>query len=148
MATLKVAVVGTGKVAQNNYLPCLAAEPDVALAYYSRTRSKAEACASKFGGVSMGSLRELMDWQPDTVFILTREMEAVRCRQRPAGAWATAHFLREATGSTSRAGERDRTGLCRWAHDSECRQCHQLRNGDGLQLPLFRALTPCATDCG
>ncbi len=75
MATLKVAVVGTGKVAQNNYLPCLAAEPDVALAYYSRTRSKADACASKFGGLSMGSLRELMDWQPDTVFILTREME-------------------------------------------------------------------------
>jgi predicted dehydrogenase len=75
MAKLKVAVVGTGKVAQTNYLPCLAAEPDVTLAYLSRTRSKAEACASKFGGVSVDSMRELMDWQPDTVFILTREME-------------------------------------------------------------------------
>jgi predicted dehydrogenase len=75
MAALKVAVVGTGKVAQNNYLPCLSAQVDVSLAYYSRTASKAEACANKFGGVAMRSIKELMDWQPDTVFILTREME-------------------------------------------------------------------------
>jgi predicted dehydrogenase len=75
MAKLKVAVVGTGKVAQGNYLPCLAAEPDVTLAYYNRTPAKAQDCAAKFGGVSFGSLSELMDWQPDTVFILTREME-------------------------------------------------------------------------
>jgi predicted dehydrogenase len=75
MATLKVAVIGTGKVAQGNYLPCLSAEPGVALAYYSRTRDKADACAAKFGGQAFGSVDELMAWQPDTVFILTREME-------------------------------------------------------------------------
>ena len=75
MAKLKVAVVGTGKVAQNNYLPCLAAEPDVELAYFNRTRSKAEGCADKFGGIVFDSLPALMDWQPDTVFVLTREME-------------------------------------------------------------------------
>src|SRR5689334_36528 len=75
MSNLRVAVVGTGKVAQNNYLPCLAAEPDVSLGYYNRTPARADACAARFGGQVFGSIRELMDWQPDTVFILTRETD-------------------------------------------------------------------------
>ncbi len=75
MAKLKVAVVGTGKVAQQNYLPTLAGEPDVELAYYNRTREKAERCAGQFGGRVFGSLPALMDWQPTTVFVLTRETD-------------------------------------------------------------------------
>jgi len=75
MASFKVAVVGTGRVAQNNYLPCLAAEPDVSLGYYNRTVPKAESCAAKFGGQVFGTIRELMDWQPETVFVLTRETD-------------------------------------------------------------------------
>ena len=37
MQTLKVAVVGTGRVAEHSYLPCLSQEPGVELAYYNRT---------------------------------------------------------------------------------------------------------------
>jgi predicted dehydrogenase len=75
MAKIKVAVVGTGKVAENNYLPCLAGEPDVTLGYHNRTRAKADTCATRFGGEVFGSLRELVEWQPDTVMVLTRENE-------------------------------------------------------------------------
>lgn len=75
MAKFKVAVVGTGKVAVNNYLPCLSAQADVTLGYCNRTRSKAETCATRFGGQVFGSLSELVDWQPDTVMVLTREDE-------------------------------------------------------------------------
>ncbi|MCL4507078.1 MAG: Gfo/Idh/MocA family oxidoreductase [Chloroflexi bacterium] len=75
MSKLKVAVVGTGKVAENNYLPCLAVEPDVALGYYNRTRAKADACAARFGGEVFGSLQELADWNPATILVLTRETD-------------------------------------------------------------------------
>ncbi len=81
MSTLKVGVVGTGKVAAGNYLPCLAEEPGVSLGYYSRTRAGAEACAARFGGQVFDSTAALMDWQPDTVLVLTREtqrLEAAR----------------------------------------------------------------------
>ncbi|HEY3290667.1 MAG TPA: Gfo/Idh/MocA family oxidoreductase [Anaerolineae bacterium] len=73
MAMLKVGVVGTGKVAVNSYLPCLAKQSDVSVGYYNRTRAKAETCATQFGGQVFGSLHELVDWQPDTVLVLTRE---------------------------------------------------------------------------
>ena len=39
--SLKIGIVGTGNVAQRNYVPCLAAEEDVTLGYYNRTREKA-----------------------------------------------------------------------------------------------------------
>jgi hypothetical protein len=35
-------VVGTGNVARQNYIPCLAAEQEVELGLYSRTRARAE----------------------------------------------------------------------------------------------------------
>ncbi|OQA47496.1 MAG: Oxidoreductase family, NAD-binding Rossmann fold [Chloroflexi bacterium ADurb.Bin325] len=75
MDTLKVAIVGTGHVAEASYLPCLAREPNVDLAYYNRTSARAVACAERFGGQAFGSLAELAAWGADTVFILTREME-------------------------------------------------------------------------
>jgi predicted dehydrogenase len=75
MTMMKVAIIGTGRVAQGNYLPCLAAEPDVELGYFSRTRVKAEACAQKYGGQVFSSLQALIEWQPTTVFILTRETD-------------------------------------------------------------------------
>jgi predicted dehydrogenase len=77
MDTLKVAIVGTGRVAEASYLPCLAQEPNVDLAYYNRTPARATACAERFGGQVFGSPAELVAWGADTVFILTREMD--RC---------------------------------------------------------------------
>jgi predicted dehydrogenase len=73
--TLKIAIVGTGNVARQNYLPYLSKRQDVLLSYYSRTRAKAEACANEFGGRVAGSVRELMVEDPDAVLVLTAETQ-------------------------------------------------------------------------
>ena len=73
MRPLKIAIVGTGNVAANNYLPFLSRQEHVSLSYLSRTKSKAEACQQKFGGKVCDSPAELMADQPDTVLILTNE---------------------------------------------------------------------------
>lgn len=73
--TLKIAVVGTGRVAQTNYLPFLAKQEDVKLSYFNRTPEKAEECARRFGGQAAGSIAELMADAPDAVLVLTRETE-------------------------------------------------------------------------
>lgn len=70
---MKVAIVGTGSVAQGCYLPFLHKQPDVELLYCSRTRAKADACAEQFGGTVCASLGEAMDRKPDVVFVLTNE---------------------------------------------------------------------------
>ena len=72
---MKVAVIGTGKVAEHNYLPFLSKQKDVRLSLFNRTLAKAEACAAKCGGRVASSIEDLMADSPDTVFILTREME-------------------------------------------------------------------------
>lgn len=73
--TLKVAIVGTGKVAAQNYLPYLVQHPDITLSYYNRSRDKAEAVAQQFGGRVASSLADLLVDDPDTVLILTRETD-------------------------------------------------------------------------
>ncbi|MBI2502827.1 MAG: Gfo/Idh/MocA family oxidoreductase [Candidatus Latescibacteria bacterium] len=75
MSKLKVAVVGTGNVAQKNYLPFLSRDAEVSLGYYSRTAAKAQTCADQFGGQTFASVAELMDWAPDTALVLTRETQ-------------------------------------------------------------------------
>ena len=75
MNQIKVAIVGTGKVAQDSYLPCLVEEPNIDLGYYNRTLASAEACAARFPGRVFSSLPDLMDWQPDTILVLTRETQ-------------------------------------------------------------------------
>ncbi|MFN8491251.1 MAG: Gfo/Idh/MocA family oxidoreductase [Caldilineaceae bacterium] len=69
---LKVAVVGTGKVA-HNYLAAIVKHKDIALSYYNRTRDKAEAVAQQYGGQVAASLADLMADEPDTVLMLTNE---------------------------------------------------------------------------
>jgi len=70
---LKIAIAGTGNVATQNYIPYLAAQPDVALAYYNRTEEKAVKAASEFGGEVFPSLEALADWKPDSALVLTSE---------------------------------------------------------------------------
>jgi predicted dehydrogenase len=72
---LKIGLVGTGNVAKRNYVPTLAADADVELGYYSRTVSKAETLADQFGGQVFDALEALVGWEPDAVFVLTRETE-------------------------------------------------------------------------
>lgn len=73
---LRIAIAGTGKVTRENYLPFLASQPGVTLAYWNRTADKAQAVAREFGGTAVNSLEALMTWQPATVLVLTAE----RCR--------------------------------------------------------------------
>lgn len=73
--TIKIAVVGTGKVARNSYLPYLSKRQDVLLSYYSRTFAKAEASARDFGGRAAGSIQDLMAEDPDAVLVLTDETQ-------------------------------------------------------------------------
>ncbi|MCY3718283.1 MAG: Gfo/Idh/MocA family oxidoreductase [Anaerolineaceae bacterium] len=71
--TLRVAIVSTGNVAGNNYLPFLARQPDLTFSYFNRTRDKAEACAATFGGQVADSIDDLMRADPDIVFLLSSE---------------------------------------------------------------------------
>lgn len=71
--TLKVAIVGTGKVA-HNYLAAIVKHKEINLSYYNRSRDKAEAIAQQYGGRVTGSLEELMADAPDTVLVLTNEI--------------------------------------------------------------------------
>ena len=73
--TLKIAIVGTGNVARQSYLPYLSRREDVRLSYFSRTRAKAEACANDFGGVVAGTVEQLMADDPDTILVLTDEIQ-------------------------------------------------------------------------
>jgi predicted dehydrogenase len=72
---IRVAIVGTGKVAEQSYLPYLAQNEDVELSYYNRSPAKAEALAAQFGGWVAPSVAALMERAPDTVLVLTREAE-------------------------------------------------------------------------
>lgn len=72
---LKIAIVGTGKVARSNYLPYLSKQADVSLSYFSRTLSKAEACALEFGGRAVDSVEALLADAPDAVLVLTHETQ-------------------------------------------------------------------------
>ncbi len=70
---LKLALVGLGKVAQDNYLPFLAAQKDVELGLYNRTPETAMLLAEKYGATAFSSLDELAASRPTTAFILTSE---------------------------------------------------------------------------
>ncbi|MEW6750140.1 MAG: Gfo/Idh/MocA family oxidoreductase [Candidatus Latescibacterota bacterium] len=70
---MRIAIVGTGSVAQGCYLPFLHKQPDVQLFYFSRTRARAEACAQQFGGEVCDSLAGLVEHDPAVVFVLTNE---------------------------------------------------------------------------
>ncbi len=72
---MKIGIIGTGNVAISNYLPFLAKQEDIDLIYYSRTTQKAQDCMDRFGGSIVESLEDLVAQNPDSIFILTREMQ-------------------------------------------------------------------------
>lgn len=72
-AELRIAVAGIGEVARNNYLPFLAKQGDVVLAYWNRTAAKAAAAAREFGGEAVPTLAALVAWRPMAVLVLTAE---------------------------------------------------------------------------
>ena len=76
--SIKLSIVGTGKVARSNYLPFLSKQDEIDLTYYSRTRSKADECASEFGGRVVDSLDRLIETSPDAILVLTNERDRYR----------------------------------------------------------------------
>ncbi len=71
--TLKIAIVGTGQVSRDNYVPFLAGQNDVSLAYHNRTQQTAQDVADTFGGPVLPTLEAVAAWNPDTALILTSE---------------------------------------------------------------------------
>jgi len=70
---MKVAVVGTGKVARENYLPFLAEREGMELCLWNRTRQRAVDVAESCGGEVADTLDAVAAWRPDTVLVLTAE---------------------------------------------------------------------------
>jgi predicted dehydrogenase len=70
---LRIAVIGTGRVSRDNYIPHLASQADVELGYYNRTHSKALQIAAEFGGEVFASLDDVAAWNPTTALVLTSE---------------------------------------------------------------------------
>ncbi|HXQ38018.1 MAG TPA: Gfo/Idh/MocA family oxidoreductase, partial [Anaerolineales bacterium] len=68
---MEIAIVGVGKVAQDNYIPTLLRHKDVSLTCYSRTVEKTQTVAQKFGLRAARTLEELFERQPEAVFVLT-----------------------------------------------------------------------------
>jgi predicted dehydrogenase len=79
--TLEVAIVGTGKVAERNYIPALLGHEDVSITCYSRTAERAEAVGERFGVQVATSLDELFARDPDAVFVLTGEQQRLEATQ-------------------------------------------------------------------
>jgi predicted dehydrogenase len=70
---LHLAILGTGQVARNNYLPYLSKQTGITLSYWNRDHAKAKACADQFGGTAHATIADLMAGTPDAVLILTSE---------------------------------------------------------------------------
>ena len=68
-------------MARRNYLPCLAAQDDVELGYYNRTRERADAVADEFGGSVFDAVEDLVQWSPDAVMVLTKETDRLVASQ-------------------------------------------------------------------
>lgn len=78
---MEIAIVGTGRVAEKNYIPSLLRHRDVSLTCYSRTPERAEMVGRKFGVRVARSLEELCERQPETIFVLTGEQQRLEATQ-------------------------------------------------------------------
>jgi predicted dehydrogenase len=73
--SMEIAIVGTGRVAESNYIPSLLRHKDVSLTLYSRTPERAETVGQRFRVRVVRTLKELFARKPDAVFVLTREQQ-------------------------------------------------------------------------
>lgn len=71
--SIKLAIIGTGKVAREEYAPFLATQPDVSLGYFNRTPGTARELAAKFPGEVFDSLEAAARWNPTAAMVLTSE---------------------------------------------------------------------------
>ena len=78
---MNVAIVGVGKVAQDNYIPALLRHKDVSLTCYSRTFENTESVAQRFGILAARTLAELFERGPEVVFVLTHVEQHLEATQ-------------------------------------------------------------------
>lgn len=78
---MQIAILGTGQVAESNYIPCLLRHSDVSVICYSRTSERAALIERKFGVGIARTLEELFDKPPEAVFVLTREQQRLEAAQ-------------------------------------------------------------------
>jgi len=78
---MEIAIIGVGKVAQDNYIPSLLRHKDVSITCYSRTVERTEAVAHQFGVRAARTLDELFEREPETVFVLAREDQRLEAAQ-------------------------------------------------------------------
>jgi predicted dehydrogenase len=71
--SLKLAIIGTGKVAREEYIPFLTGLPDVSLGYWNRTIEAARQAAEKYPGEVFASLAAAAAWKPAAALVLTSE---------------------------------------------------------------------------
>ena len=131
-AAVEIAIVGTGKVAERNYIPSLLRHDDVSLTLHSRTRGRADAWAEQYGVPVAGSLDELFA-RRRAVFVLTGEQERLEATRSlgvsgPSGCswknrWWPGKVRPTSRNRTSGTARRSRGGLRR-----------RVRDGDGVQL--------------
>lgn len=68
----RVAVVGLGNIAQKGHLPVLTFINQIELLFYSRNEEKVKTLAEQYRVTQYTThLEQLLDWKPDSVFILT-----------------------------------------------------------------------------
>jgi predicted dehydrogenase len=78
---MEIALIGVGKVVQDNYLPALLRHKDVSVSCYSRTFERTEAVAHQFGVQAARTLDELFERNPEAVLVLTREDQRLEASQ-------------------------------------------------------------------
>jgi predicted dehydrogenase len=77
----KIAIVGVGPVALNNYIPFLAEQDDLELGYFNRTVERAHSAAQQHPGPVFDSIDEVGAWRPDIAFVLTSERVRLKFAQ-------------------------------------------------------------------
>lgn len=78
---MEIAIVGTGRVADRNYIPSLLRHKDVSLTCYSRTSERAEVVGRKHGVRVVRSLEALCWRRPEAIFVLTGEQQRLEAVQ-------------------------------------------------------------------
>lgn len=72
---MRCVIVGIGNLATGNYLPFLAAEPEMELGYLARTPERSSRAQEQFGGSVLGSWSDVASFAPDVVFNLTTDTQ-------------------------------------------------------------------------
>jgi predicted dehydrogenase len=73
MKKLKVAIVGTGNVARQNYIPYLAGRGDIEMGFHNRTMEKVEEILREHPGTLLETPDAVAAWNPDCALVLTSE---------------------------------------------------------------------------